>query len=372
MLNMRRLRPVLAVLGMLVLLSGCDFATHQSTLDPLGPVAKVQYDILIFTTILSLIVCAGVGIVLYMAMTRFRRRAGDTSVPDQGHGNPLLEGGLIALATILTLIVAFPAVKANLEVGKRLEPTPEGSEVVIKVIGYQWWWAFEYPELGITTANEIHVPKDRKIIFRLNSGDVLHSFWIPKIGGKTDLIPNQENHLWLDTTGVPAGVYHGQCAELCLGAHAYMRMRTVVDEEADFDTWVASFQHQQQQTLNALVATPSSDPIVEQGKVLFKQKGCAACHAVGGYSVGQIDKPNLTNYGLRNTIAAGVLDMSQENLERWLKDPQDVKPTNRMPTLWTEDDPNRDAEVTAIATFLRSLGVENAPQAMLGGEDNGN
>jgi cytochrome c oxidase subunit 2 len=149
-------------------------------------------------------------------------------------------------------------------------------------------------------------------------------------------------------------------------------MRTVVDEEADFDTWVASFQHQQQQTLNALVATPSSDPIVEQGKVLFKQKGCAACHAVGGYSVGQIDKPNLTNYGLRNTIAAGVLDMSQENLERWLKDPQDVKPTNRMPTLWTEDDPNRDAEVTAIATFLRSLGVENAPQAMLGGEDNGN
>lgn len=370
MLNMRRLWPVLAVLGMLVLLSGCDFAAHQSTLDPLGPVAKVQYDILIFTTILSLIVCAGVGIVLYMAMTRFRRRAGDTSVPDQGHGNPLLEGGLIALATILTLIVAFPAVKANLEVGKRLEPTPEGSEVVIKVIGYQWWWAFEYPELGITTANEIHVPKDRKIIFRLNSGDVLHSFWIPKIGGKTDLIPNQENHLWLDTTGVPAGVYYGQCAELCLGAHAYMRLRVVVDEEADYERWVASFQKEQSKVLNATVSA-SSDPIVEQGKLLFKQKGCAACHAMGGVAVGQKDKPNLTNYGLRTSIASGVLAMSQENLEAWLRDPQAVKPTNRMPTLWTEDDPNRDSEVSAIATYLRSLGLEDITQAMIGG-DHGN
>jgi cytochrome c oxidase subunit II len=370
--NVRRLRPVFVLLGLLVLmLSGCDFAAHLSTLDPLGPVAKVQYDILIFTTILSLIVCVGVGIVLYIAMTRFRRRAGDNSVPDQGHGNPTLEAGLIALATVLTLIVAFPAVRANLEVGKRLEPTPDGKEIVINVMGYQWWWAFEYPDLGIVTANEIHVPENRKIIFNLNSADVLHSFWIPKIGGKTDLIPNQENHLWFDTTGVPAGVYYGQCAELCLGAHAYMRMRVVVDDEATYNSWVKSFQQQQQQPLNALANTTASDPLVEQGKLLFKQKGCAACHAVGGYSIGQVDKPNLTHFGLRTSVAAGVLDMSQENLEAWLKDPQEVKPTNRMPTLWSKDDPNRDAEVTAIATFLRSLGVENAPQAMIGG-DNGN
>jgi cytochrome c oxidase subunit II len=153
---------------------------------------------------------------------------------------------------------------------------------------------------------------------------------------------------------------------LCLGAHAYMRMRVVVDDDAAYDTWVSSFQNEQAKALNA-TTTASSDPLVEQGKSLFKQKGCAACHAVGGYSIGQIDKPNLTNYGLRTSVAAGVLDMSQENLERWLRNPQDVKPTNRMPTLWAADDPNRDAEVTAIATFLRSLGVENAPQAMIGG-----
>ncbi len=367
--DLRRLRPVLLVLGLLsLILSGCDFAAHQSTLDPLGPVARVQYDILIFSTILSLLVCLGVGIALYIAMTRFRRRAGDNTVPDQGHGNPVLEVTLIALATILTIIVAVPAVKANLEVGKRLEPTPGGNEIVINVIGYQWWWAFEYPALGIITANEIHVPKDRKVIFSLKSADVLHSFWIPKIGGKTDLIPNQDNHLWLDTQGVPPGVYYGQCAELCLGAHAYMRMRVVVDEDADFDSWVKSFQNEQTKTLNVLATGTSSDPLVEQGKALFKQKGCAACHAVGGYSVGQPDKPNLTNFGLHTSIAAGVLDMSQENLEAWLKDPQAVKPTNRMPTLWAADDPNRDAEVTAIATFLRSLGVENTPQAMIGGD----
>ncbi len=369
--DIRRRNLVWIVLGLLsLILSGCDFAAHQSTLDPLGPVAKVQYDILIFTTILSLIVCVGVGVALYIAVTRFRRRAGDTSVPDQGHGNPVLEVSLILLSTILTIIVAIPAVKANFEVGKRLSPSPEGNEVVINVTGYQWWWAFEYPGSGITTANEIHVPKDRKIIFNLKSADVLHSFWIPKIGGKTDLIPNQENQMWFDTEGVPPGVYYGQCAELCLGAHAYMRMRVVVDDEAAYESWIASFQNEQSKSLNATVST-SSDPLVEQGKLLFKQKGCAACHAVGGYSVGQIDKPNLTNFGLRTSVAAGVLDMSQENLEAWLRDPQAVKPTNRMPTLWTADDPNRDAEVTAIATYLRSLGVETSPQAMIGG-DHGN
>jgi cytochrome c oxidase subunit II len=370
-LYIRRLRPVLGVLGLLsLMLSGCAFDSVQSTLDPIGPVAKVQYDLLIFTTILSLIVCAGVGLALYWVMTRFRRRQGDTSVPDQGHGNPALEVTLISIATILTVIVAIPSVKANFDVGKRLEPTPDGNEIVINVTGYQWWWSFEYPDLGIVTANEIHVPKDRKVILKLESADVLHSFWIPKIGGKTDLIPNQHNSMWLDTEGVPAGVYYGQCAELCLGAHAYMHMRFVVDEDADYDSWVASFQNEQTKPLNAIATDAvavQADPLVDAGKVLFKQKGCAACHAVGGYSVGQIDKPNLTNFGLRTSIAAGVSDMSQENLEAWLKDPQAVKPTNRMPTLWSSDDPNRDTEVTALATYLRSLGVQNAPQAMIGG-----
>lgn len=367
MYKLRRLRPVLTVLALVLLLSGCAFDGLQSALDPIGPVAKIQYDILLFTTILSLIVCLAVGIVLYTVVTRFRRKVGDSSLPDQGHGNPALEVGLIGVAVILTAIVAVPAVRANLNIGKHISPSAEGNEVVINVIGYQWWWAFEYPELGITTANEIYVPKDRKIIFNLKSADVLHSFWVPKIGGKMDLIPNQNNSLWLDTAGVPAGVYYGQCAELCLGAHAYMRLRFIVAEDAVYESWVASFQNAQSQPLNVNAVSTSSDPLVAQGQLLFKQKGCAACHAVGGYSVGQPDKPNLTNYGLHTSIAAGVLDMSQENLEAWLRDPQAVKPTNRMPTLWAKDDPNRDAEVTAIATYLRSLGVENAPQAMLGG-----
>ena len=361
-----------------LLLGGCSFDTLQSALDPQAPIPRAQYDLLIWVSWLSLIVIVGVGVVLFGSLVRYRAKADDNRIPSQSHGNTLLEIGLIALATVITILVVVPGVRTIFKTEGRIQVEDINEEdIIVNVTGYQWWWAFEYPDLGIVTANELHIPKGKRVILNLNSADVLHSFWVPKLAGKRDLIPNQENQLWFVTDeSTPEGVYYGQCAELCLGAHAYMRFRVIVNSEADFATWVDKFQ-----SIAPLEAGTDSglqmvqaDPQVEQGKVLFKQKGCAACHAVKGYAGGAPDKPDLTNFGLRHSLAAGVLDMPEDDPElkkehmiRWLRDPQEVKPTNRMPTLWAQDDPNAEEEIAAIAAYLLSLGVENEVQANVGG-----
>jgi cytochrome c oxidase subunit II len=341
---------------------GLPVDANQSALEPVAPVAKAQLSLLYYTLWLSLIVIVGVGGALLYAMVRFRKRAGDDSIPEQSHGNPALEVGLILVATILTVAVAIPAMRVHFKYDTHIEGTDE--DVIVNVTGYQWWWKFEYPQYGITTANELHVPQNKRVIVNLKSADVLHSFWIPKFAGKMDLIPNQNNSFWFTTEGAPARVYRGQCAELCLGAHAYMRFRVVVDEQAGFDKWVTDFQKAEQVNAETGLALQpqlvQADPATEQGKALFKTKGCGACHMIGGYSVGQTDKPNLTNYGQRTSIAASVLDMSEDNLVRWISHPDQVKPGNYMPNLWADGSDGIQTEPRLIAKYLMSLGRENA------------
>jgi cytochrome c oxidase subunit II len=342
---------------------GLEVDQNQSALEPVAPVAKAQISLLYYTLWLSLIVMGGVGGALVYAMIRFRRKAGDDTIPEQSHGNPALELGLILVAVVLTVAVAIPAMRVHFKYDTRIdEPTPD--DLIVNVTGYQWWWKFEYPQLGITTANELHVPTDKRIIVNLTSADALHSFWMPKLVGKMDLIPNQANSFWFTTEGAPPKIYRGQCAELCLGAHAYMRFRVIVEETANYDTWAANMQEAQQvNAASGLALQPQlvqADPDVEQGKALFKQKGCAACHAIGGYAVGQTDKPNLTNYGLRTSVASGVLEMSEDNLTRWISHPDEVKPGNYMPNLWANDNPTIETEPRLIAKYLMSLGRETA------------
>jgi cytochrome c oxidase subunit 2 len=358
-----------------VALPGCDFAQRQSIFEAQGPIAQQQIGLLYWTFWLSLIVIFGVGGVLFYSIIRFRRRAGDDSIPAQTHGNAIVEISLILIATIIVVLVAIPTMRVNFAIGVRPELTED--DIHVKVTGYQWWWAFEYPELGIVTANELYIPRGRRVVLDLRSGDVLHGFWVPRLAGKMDLIPNQDNRMWLITDeNTPLGEYFGQCTQLCLGAHAYMRFRVYVVEDDEFADWTHSFQRIEplRSTTEASVgAAPqpvqSDNPLVAQGQQLFRNKGCAACHAVKGQFGGAPDKPNLTNFGMRNWIAAGVLENTPENLARWLRDPQDVKPTNYMPTLWAADDPNREAEIEAIIAYLYSLGGESerAPQAELGG-----
>ena len=347
-----------------MLLAGCDLSGQQSIFDPVGPVAQRQLDLFLFTYWLSWVVMVLVGGVLIFAVVRYRRRGRD-DIPSQTHGNVGLEIGWTLLPVLIVIAVAVPTVRTVFATENRVEPT--GEDLVVNVVGYQWWWRFEYPEYGIVTANELHIPVGTRVVFNMTSADVLHSLWLPRLGGKRDLIPNQNNQMWLIAD--EAGLLYGQCAELCLGAHAYMRVRAVAESQEDFDAWVASFQNLAPQQLQ-------SDPQIELGRALFAQKGCTNCHTIDnyrdGYLVGDPDFPNLTNFGLRTSVAAGLLDNTPENLARWLRDPQEVKPTNRMPTLWDVDDPNRDEEIDAIVAYLLSLGLEGATQASVEGGINGN
>lgn len=357
---MRWFRRALPAAVLAPLLAACSFEGAQSTFHPAGEIAREQIGLFMWTYWLSWPVMIGVfGAIIYV-LIRYRRRHED-EMPTQSHGHPSVEVILTIIPVLIIIAVAIPTVRSVFRTQSHVEATDE--DVIIHVTGYQWWWKFEYPQYGITTANEMHIPADKRVVLQLNSADVLHAFWAPRLAGKVDLIPNQNNQLWF-TVDEP-GVYPGQCAELCLGAHAYMRFRVVATEPDDFEAWVASFQQPQ------VVAT-SSDAQIAQGRQLLASKGCIGCHAVENYaeglSVGQPGFPDLTNFGQRLTVGAGVLDATLENVTKWIADPQSVKPGNRMPTLWQADDPNRDQEATAIAAYLLSLGADHGSlQASAGG-----
>lgn len=321
-------------------------------LHPRGPIAQTQLDLFMWTFWLSIAVLVLVLGVLVFAIVRFRRKwTGDKdAIPNQVHGSVPLEITWTIIPVIIVILIAVPTVRAIFETEIRV--APQEGDTIVNVTGFQWWWRLEYPDLGIVTANELHVPAGSRVVLNLDSADVLHSFWAPKLAGKRDLIPNQDNQLWLIAD--EPGIYWGHCAELCLGPHAYMRFRVIVDEPEDFEAWVDSFQQAGQQAQAA-----QDDRLVEQGRMLYAQKGCVGCHTISGfaaYETGSPNFPNLTNFGLRNTVGAAVLENTQENLARWIRDPQSVKPGNYMPTLWRADDPKAEEESLAIAAYLLSLG----------------
>lgn len=357
----RRIAPTALAL-VAVILAGCEYDTPRSALNPAGPVAAAQLDLFMLTFWWGLFIYVIVAGILCWALWRYRYRADQAEqkgIPAQIHGNTLLEMGWGLLPVIILIIIGIPTVRLIFANESRVEPT-EG-DLVVNVIGYRWWWEFEYPELGIVTANELHVPVDRRVILNLNSADVLHSFWAPRLGGKRDLIPNQDNELWLEADA--PGIYLGHCAEFCLTAHAYMRFRVIAEAEEDFERWVEAFQGNETQ----LVAQTVPDPLIEAGRELFMTKGCAGCHAIRGVAQGQMG-PDLTNFGLRTSIAAAVLENTPENLAWWISDPDEVKPGNFMPDLFREGDPNADEQVAALVAYLESLGAETLQSATAEGE----
>lgn len=357
---LRRYSPPLAALA---LLAGCSFDGPRSALQPAGEVAWLQYDLLMFTVWLSVGVVVAVVGTLIFALIRFRKRPTDKGLPTQVQGSVTVEAIWTIIPIIIVISIAIPTVRGIFDTEAHIEPAD--GDVVVNVTGYQWWWKFEYPDYGIVTANELHFPVGNRLILNLDSADVLHAFWAPRLGGKRDLIPGQDNQLWLHTD--EPGEYYGHCAELCLGAHAYMRFRVYAQEREEFESWAASFQALQAPEMIAdgvepLVGEPREelDPaLVDEGSTLFVQKGCVGCHTVAGNVGGNPAYPDLTNFGLRNTVGAAVLESNLANVAQWVTDPQSVKPGNYMPTLWNDDDPNREAEGLAIASYLLSLGTEN-------------
>jgi len=278
---------------------------------------------------------------LLVAIVKFRERPGSPA-PRPLHGHTALEIGWTLAPAIVLIFIAIPTIRAIWIVDR----PPPGEAMVVEAIGHQWWWEFRYPELGLVTANEMHVPVDRTVEVRLTSADVIHSFWIPRLGGKRDVVPGHENGLWFTPDSV--GVYLGQCAEFCGLSHALMKMEVVVDEQADFDAWVAA------NLADAIVATPDTTrpdaALIAAGAQAFLQSGCIACHAVRGTPAAGVLGPDLTHIGSRRRIASGILDNNAENLTRWIQDPQAVKPGALMATV-----PIEPETLEALVYYLQNL-----------------
>lgn len=272
-----------------------------------------------------------VELLLIYALIRYRSRRGDSEVPDQVHGFTALEIGWTLLPAAILFFIAIPTVRTIFQL-QGAPPDPDPLEIT--VIGHQWWWEFRYPELGIVTANELHVPVGRTASLTLTSADVIHSFWVPQIGGKRDLNPGSENRLWFTPT--EPGVYHGQCAELCGTSHANMRMRLFVDDSASFAQWSAGMR---------ATAAPDS-----AGVTTFLISGCAACHTIAGTPAQGKVGPDLTSVGSRTTLASSMIPNTPEMMAAWLRSPDSVKPGALMPDL------NLDEQrIADLVEFLEGL-----------------
>jgi len=314
-------------------MAGCskeELTVRQSTLDPKGPVAQVQFDVFMDTVWLVVVLFALVGGMLVLAVIKFRSRPGDENKPaivEDGHGNPLIEIALITASIGALVVIAIPTLSAiwytddvpaeAIPASKlsawypRVEgarenyaQTVEDQVLEVDVVGKQWWFRFEYPQLGLTNdakhsvPNELVIPKGKAVRINLRSEDVIHSFWVPKIAGKVDLMPGRKNHMWIQ--GDQTGHYYGQCAEFCGDSHAYMLFRVEVVEPAEFAKWV-----QKQKAEAAPVAAGSK---AEMGKTLFAAKSCVMCHNVGGHFGAGAFGPDLTHVASRKSLAGAWLD----------------------------------------------------------------
>jgi cytochrome c oxidase subunit 2 len=275
------------------------------------------------------------GFLLY-TIIRYRRRS-ENELPSQVHGNTRLEVAWTIIPSIVLLIIAVPTIGTIFA-----SDTVPPNAMPVKVIGHQWWWEFEYPSLGIKTANELHLPLGQTVAFEMESKDVIHSFWFPRMGGKMDVVPTRKNHMWF--TPKETGEFYGQCVEFCGTQHANMRMRLFVQTPQEFQAWVEQQRRE---------AAPPPSGLVAQGAEAFQNPAnyCIVCHTVRGTNARGIIGPDLTHVGSRKTIAAGMLDNTPEEMARWIRDPQGVKIGNKM----VLPRPPSDQDLAAIVAYLQSL-----------------
>ena len=275
----------------------------------------------------------GVFVVLAYVLVRFRTRPG-APLPQQIRGQTLLEISWTILPAVVLLIIAIPTIQIVFRTQTQ-GAVPGAMRVTVR--GWQWWWEFRYPDLGIVTANELHLPVGRTVTVDLEGPDVIHSFWVPHLGGKRDVVPGRHNRIVF--TPDTAGEHWGQCAEFCGTSHANMRLRVIAESPADFDAWVAQ--------QKAAPAEPTG--LAADGKAVFAKSACVGCHTIAGVSAGVLG-PNLTHFGSRTTLAAGLWPNTPDNVAAWVRDPQGLKPGVKMPDLGLTPE-----QAKAVAAYLTSL-----------------
>ena len=328
-------RHKLWLTALLLGVMGCAGQYPQSTLAPRSDFG-VAIDHL-FTTIFwwAVAVFVVVESLLLFAILRFRARPG-APTPKPLHGHTALEIGWTIAPAVILVFIAVPTIQTIFHT----ERAAPADALRVEVVGHQWWWKFTYPDLGVVTANELHLPVGKPVSLTMTSADVIHSFWAPGLGGKRDVILGRTNHLTFTPDAV--GTYLGQCAEFCGESHANMRLRVMVDSAAGFDAWVA-----RQQGGPAPVAAGSPE---ERGRQVFARSACIACHTMEDVPAARaVLGPNLTHVGSRTMIGSAMMDNSADHLSQWISNSAAMKPGSKMPPMALTPE-----DLTALVAYLRS------------------
>ena len=317
--------------------AGSIFDTAGS---PAERIARLAWFLIIVSAVTYLLVLAATGIAMRRA--RVRRTQGELADTRPETGKRLTRN--VAIATTLTTLILLVYVSATALTGKAIAwPLNAQQPLTIEVTGHQWWWQFRYrdslPSNWLTTSNELHIPVGRPVRVILLSNDVIHSFWIPELHGKQDLIPGHRNTMWIKADR--PGVWKARCAEFCGHQHAKMAFDVVAESPAQFAQWYV------RQLASAL---PPTDSSAKHGYDVFVQRTCIMCHSINGTEAGSNVGPELTHIASRPSLAAGSLPNTRVNLTRWILNPQIIKPGVRMP-------PNAlsPADMTALLDYLETL-----------------
>ncbi len=293
---------------------------------------------------LSIFLIVG-GLLLY-ALIRYRHRPLDVNAahePAQIYGSNQIELSW----TVVPILIVVMLFLATARVIYTTEHAPKPAEALdVTVIGHQFWWEYRYPKYGIVTANELHIPvSDRKhptpTYLTMSSADTNHSFWVPRLAGKMDVIPNKINTMWIDPS-VP-GLYLGQCAQFCGAQHAKMLLRVYADSPAEFDAWIA---HQKQPPVQPSL----QDASVTEGQAVFLHNACISCHTIAGTVATGRFGPNLTHLASRDTFASGSVPNRPENIRAFVSDPAHFKPGALMPAMHLNDH-----DLDAVTAYLTTL-----------------
>jgi len=313
-------------------------ASSVPVLDPASPNAVTIRHLFMVVLLICLAILVVVVTLIVTSLVRFR--SAGTDIPRQDFGSHRSE--VVWAITPGLIVLAFSVISAKLILSIIAMPTSQVSEAGdadLVVVGHQWWWEVRYPASGAVTANEIHVPVGRKLRVRVESADVIHSFWVPQLGPKMDMIPGRHNFVWLQADR-PA-VYEGACSEFCGDQHAWMRFIVVAEAPAQYEAWIA----------RQVQPAPGPEGAVAQaGRSFFFAQTCANCHAIGGTSAAANAAPDLTHLAARSQLAAGVIPNTPQDLARWLRNPQQLKPGCQMPNFSLNED-----QVTQLVAYLEGL-----------------
>lgn len=349
---------------------------------PLSTPARQVHELSIFVLVISAIIYVGVSGLLVYALVRFRARSGENTEPPQVFGSVQIELAWTIIPILIIVVLFLGTARVLFSVQDARKPA---SALDVIVVGHQYWWEFRYPQFNVTTANELHVPVSnpafsRPTFLKLTSADVMHSFWVPRLAGKTDVVPNRVNEMWVDPQQM--GLYLGQCAQFCGMEHAKMLLRVYVDSPDQFKQWIAN---QQKTQSEVALATPASLTMPNQGnggkqspppnspstrmepaaqpqgapqeinahdgQVVFEQQACINCHTVAGTVANGRYGPDLTHLMSRETLAAGAIPNTADNLRAWIDDPNTFKPGTLMPAMHLTE--RQDAQITAYLLSLK-------------------